>query len=248
MEYSPYKKDTSYTYALGAFPVFELLQIRPDLAEHVLLHPSFADNASGIKLRQLCQQLGVSWSVHEKPFRRLSPKENCYVIAKCRKEEHPLDPNQGHLVLVNPSDMGNLGSILRSALGFGFLDVAIIQPAADIFDPKVVRGSMGACFSLRVQRFESFHSYRAQYEHHICYPFMLTGSIPLHQFQWPKIAPPAFVFGNEASGLDADFEKIGTPLIIPHSSHIDSLNLSIAVSIGLYHANTVRPHELDEES
>lgn len=54
----------------------------------------------------------------------------------------PPGPPARHVVLHNPSDVGNVGTILRSALGFGFRDVAIIRPGVDPFDPRVLRASM----------------------------------------------------------------------------------------------------------
>ena len=56
--------------------------------------------------------------------------------------------------------MGNLGTILRSCLGFGMKDIAIIKPGVDIFDPKVVRASMGSIFSLNISYFNSFEDYK----------------------------------------------------------------------------------------
>ena len=240
MDFPVYKKDTPFSYALGAFPSLELLQKRPDLVEHVLLHTSFLARPAAEKIIELCETHQIPWSSQDKLFGRLSPKENCFVIARFRKEESVLAATAPHLVLVHPSDMGNLGSILRSALGFNFLNIAIVTPAADIFDPKVIRGSMGALFSLKLQRFADFSTYRTQYPEHYCYPFMLKGAIPLHDFHWPEFAPPALIFGNEATGLTDDYLEIGVPLVIPHSREIDSLNLSIAVSIGLYQADSQR--------
>ena len=53
---------------------------------------------------------------------------------------------ESHLVLVNPEDGGNLGTMIRTALAFDIHDVAIIRPADDVFDPKVIRSSMGSIF------------------------------------------------------------------------------------------------------
>jgi len=240
MDFPIYKKDSPFTYALGAFPSLELLQKKPVLVEYVLIHTSFLARPAAEKIIGLCEMHKIPWSHQDKLFNRLSPKENCFVIARFLKEEAVLETAAPHLVLVHPSDMGNLGSILRSALGFRFLNIAIITPAADVFDPKVIRGSMGAIFSLKVQRYTDFTAYRAEYSEHICYPFMLKSSILLRDFQWPQSAPPALIFGNEASGLPDEYLEIGVPLVIPHSSEIDSLNLSIAVSIGLYQADSLR--------
>jgi len=240
MDFPVYKKEYDFSYALGGFPCLELLQKKPILVEHVLIHTSFLKRPAAEKIIQLCEDHAIPWSHQDKVFRRLSPKENCFVIARFRKEESILDETAPHLILVQPSDMGNLGSILRSALGFRFLNIAIVTPAADVFDPKVVRGSMGALFSLKVQRFTEFSTYRNNFAKHRCYPFMLKGATPLDAFQWPEKTQPAFIFGNESTGLPEEYLSIGTPLVIPHSAEIDSLNLSIAVSIGLYQADRLR--------
>lgn len=246
MDFPVYKKDARFSYALGAFPSLELLQKKPFLVEYVLIHSSFLNRPSAEKIIGLCETNQIPWGQQDKHFARLSPKENCFVIARFRKEETNLTATAPHLVLVHPSDMGNLGSILRSALGFDFLNIAVVTPAADLFDPKVIRGSMGALFSLKVQRFTDFATYRTQYPNHSCYPFMLKGAIPLQDFQWPESAPPALIFGNEATGLTDDFLEIGVPLVIPHSREIDSLNLSIAVSIGIYQADSLRKKRNNE--
>lgn len=62
-------------------------------------------------------------------------------------------------MLHHPSDSGNLGTILRTALGFGLKNIAIIRPAVDSDDPRVVRASMGAAFSLNIRHFDSFEQY-----------------------------------------------------------------------------------------
>ena len=46
--------------------------------------------------------------------------------------------------------------------------------------------------------------------------------------------PYTLIFGNEATGLPADYAEIAKPLIIPQSESVDSLNLTIAAGIGMY--------------
>lgn len=237
MEWKLYKKEADTSDTFGAFPTLELLKHRPAAARQVALHSSFTDRPAAAEITDLCRKNQIPLLLQDKIFKRLSPKENCFVIGEFQKQEQPLQPEAPHLVLVNPSNMGNLGTILRSALGFDFLNLAIITPAVDLFDPKVVRGSMGALFSLQISRFSSFSAYRSCFPRHLCFPFMLNGAVPLQQLSWPSSHQPALIFGNEATGLAAEFSSIGTPIIIPHSSAIDSLNLSIAVSIALYAAN-----------
>ena len=119
-------------------------------------------------------------------------------------------------------------------LGFGLRDIAIIRPAADVFDPHVVRASMGALFSLRVAQFDSFEAYRALFPAHKLYPFMLDGSVLLADAVRNVQTPYALVFGNEGSGLPPAFAAMGQAVRIPHSGDIDSLNLAVAAAIGAY--------------
>ena len=138
------------------------------------------------------------------------------------------------MVLVNPSNAGNMGTIMRSCLGFGVRDLAIIPPAVDHFDPKVIRASMGAAASVRTEVFASFEEYSARFPDNKLYPFMLDGSTKLHETVIEK--PFSLIMGNEATGLPPEFSKIGRPIRIDHSNAIDSLNITIAASIGLYEA------------
>ncbi|HCJ36938.1 MAG TPA: TrmH family RNA methyltransferase, partial [Erysipelotrichaceae bacterium] len=50
----------------------------------------------------------------------------------------------------------------------------------------------------------------------------------------------ALIFGNESSGLDDSFLNYGQSVFIPHTSKIDSLNLSQSLGIGLYHFSSAQ--------
>ena len=128
---------------------------------------------------------------------------------------------------------GNVGTVLRTALGLGYDNVALIEPCADIFSPEVVRASMGALFRLNVEVFKSIDEYRASFAHNL-YPFMLSASLPIDKVEFAS--PFALVFGNEAHGLSEEFASLGQSVIIPCTDKVDSLNLSIAAAIGMYEA------------
>ena len=151
-----------------------------------------------------------------------------------KKQEGVFCADAPHIVLVNPSDSGNLGTILRTALGFGLVNIAIIRPAVDSDDPRVTRASMGAAFSLNVRHFDSFDAYRAEFPERQLFPFMLTGAVPLSEAVRKVEGEYSLVFGNEATGLPDVFATYGVSTLIPHSGKIDSLNLAIAAGIGMY--------------
>ena len=143
------------------------------------------------------------------------------------------EPGQAEADPRNPGDMGNLGTIMRTMLGFGLADLALVSPAADVFDPRAVRSSMGALFALRCEYFGSFEEYTARYSRNL-YPFITDAEAKLGDIAFQE--PFSLVFGNESSGLPSEFRRIGTGVSIANTRHIDSLNLPVAVAIGLYEA------------
>ena len=229
----PYKRGCGYSYALGAFPTFELLRKRPECAIGVFVHSSFPERD---KIAALCEEHNIPVWDNDKAIARLSDKENVFVIGVFRSYEDKLDAEVPHLMLVNPSNMGNLGTILRTCLAFGIHDVAIIAPGTDWLNPKVVRASMGAIFSMRITMYNSFEEY-------VCFasgvgreyfPFMLNGGTELSLESCPKPKLYTLVFGNEATGLPQEYAEYGTAIKLPQSDEVDSLNLTIAVGIGLF--------------
>ena len=227
----PYKKDADYSYTLGAFPTYELIMARPSQVRKVIVHSAYTDKE---KLNDLCRKHRITVEQNDKLIHKLSDKGNCYVAGVFGKYGCELNENRPHIVLVNPSNMGNLGTILRTAVGFGIYDVAIILPGADLFHPKTVRSSMGALFRLNVRQYYSFSEYRQQFGRHEIFTFMLNGEKTLTLEDCPKADLFSLVFGNEATGLDESYQQVGTSIFIPQSPEVDSLNLTIAVGIGAY--------------
>ena len=173
-----YKKDFSHSYAFGVFPTLELITHRHSDVLGVIAHPKGKDNSGIAKIQKICQDNEISFEFQEKSFSRIGTRDNDYAIGVFRKTQPDLDSSQDHVILVNPSGMGNLGTIIRTMLGFGYQDLAIIGSATDIYHPDVVRASMGALFQLRFARFENFESYRDAFPRNF-YPLMTDGKVPL---------------------------------------------------------------------
>lgn len=230
----PYSRKLPYSYQLGVFPALMLLEARPDCAARLLLHPQGLENEGVVKLRAKCAELGVREEVAERVLRRESKKDNCFAGLVFNKYDCALDPSLSHAVLCQISDNGNAGTAMRSLLGFGIRDVAVVKPCVDVFDPHVLRASMGAFFKLRVKVYDDFDAYRADFPDRALYPFMLDGARPLNEVARQAGAPFSLIFGNEQTGLPPRFAELGQSVFIPQSPEIDSLNLAVAVSIGAY--------------
>lgn len=227
-----YKKENSESYALGVAPVLDLLKYRSESIVTIYLHSDLSSELEW-KIKDLAKAKNIPILHGTKPFGILSPKENCFAIGVFKKSEQILSSSNNHVVLVNPSNTGNMGTIIRSCLGFGIKDIAIIRPAVDAFDPKCIRASMGAFFQVNIQYFASFELYQEHFQNYHFHPFMLKAKNTLQNLQ--RIQKPyALIFGNEGAGLPDDFLKVGEPLLISHTHDIDSLNLQTAASLACY--------------
>lgn len=227
-----YKKNDDISYTLGVFPTIELLQERPQDVVRVVVHSSIEKNRGYPLIQELCHRHHIHIDVHDKTIQKLSPKNNCFAIALFKKYEDYIQ-DENHVVLVNPMDMGNMGTMMRTMIGFGYHNLVIIKPAVDIFDPKVIRASMGAIFHLHIQYYDDFLTYYHQFSHHEFYPLMLKGAKNIHQVATQNIH--SLIFGNESSGLPDEYLQYGQSVFIPHSEEIDSLNLSMALGLTLFH-------------
>lgn len=236
MKLSRYKRSSSVSYAFGATIVYELHKTHPELITRVFLRPDIKHGDDLQHIISLLKDQHIEIIESTKAFNILGAKENCLLIAEFQKPQTILDSSATtHVVLVNPSDAGNLGTIMRTAAAFGYQNIALIEPCVDPYDPKTIRASMGAVFHLNIQTFPSFADYATGQRQF--YAFMLDDkATPLSELSLPQ-ANYGLVFGNEAAGLPKDFcknHKNITPVYIPQSSNVDSLNLSAAASIALY--------------
>lgn len=223
-----YSKDLDYSYTEGFFPTFEMIKFKKDAFRMVYVATDAVDSDGYQKLKSLVSADKIV--VSDKAFNKIASKENAHVIGVFDKFESVLDAKENHLVMVNPSDMGNLGNAMRSLLAFGYHDLALITPCADKFNPKVVRASMGALFKIRIEEFSSFDEYISKYPREF-YPFVLDTSKPLHEVTFKK--PCSLVFGNEATGLPPEIHNHNN-VRIEQSDEVDSLNLTTSIAIGLY--------------
>ena len=230
----PYNRKLPYSYALGIYPATVLIETRPEAARRLLLSPEGLNSEGVALLREKCRALAIREEEADRVLRRESRKDNCFAAVVFDKYASPPAPDKPHVVLCQISDQGNLGTALRACLAFGIRDVALIRPSVDAFDPHAVRASMGAIFPMNIETYDRFADYRAVYPDHALRPFMLDGATELDEAARTRPELFALVFGNEATGLPPEFSKMGRPVFIPQGREVDSLNLSVAVALGVY--------------
>lgn len=142
------------------------------------------------------------------------------------------------LVLEKIEKPGNLGAILRSAEAFGVDTVFLADSLTDIYNPNVVRNSLGCILAVKTvsDTAENIVEWLRNNNYEI-YTTYLEGDNAKNSVDLQKThfgSRSAIVVGNEHSGVSPVWAKAGQNVRIRTSGVIDSLNLSNAAAILLY--------------
>lgn len=132
---------------------------------------------------------------------------------------------------------GNLGALLRSADGVGVDAVVLLDGTVDVYNPHVIRGSVGAVFALPVVQGTSaeFRAYCKQRGVRILAAALTDGSRVHHEESY--VGATAVLVGSEAEGLPEDWVQAADGVVrIAMRGVADSLNVSVAGAVILYEA------------
>lgn len=127
-------------------------------------------------------------------------------------------------------DPGNVGTILRTAEAFD-CGVILLEGAADIFNPKVVRSSMGAIFNLSVAEMNGENFLQLMKSENVeVIAADLDSSAEIY-FKHNFTKKTAVVFGNEAGGISKNISSSAKKIFIPMTGKAESLNVATAAAI-----------------
>lgn len=227
-----YLKKMDYSYAFGFNPTLELLRSKPTRVIKVLFKNEANKYKKTKQIRHICRQNKIRYEFNNRLVDKIAHKKNTYSVGIFEKYNDQLDNVKNHVVLINPSDFGNLGTIIRGMAAFDFYNLAIITPAADVFNPKVVSTTTGALFNVNVKHFDTFEDYVEEFEFHKCFLFKLDGEKILRKLKFKT--PFSLVFGHETRGIKDSLNKFGETVLIEQSNSTDSLNLAMSASIAMY--------------
>jgi TrmH family RNA methyltransferase len=148
----------------------------------------------------------------------------------------PLNGSRKFIYLSEVQDPGNAGTILRSADAFG-MDAVITSPGSvDMYSPKVVRSTAGSLWHIQV--FESVAIQDLLALGIKAFSLGASGTKTLSSFA--TTGDTVAVFGNEARGLSTAQEVAQIEVVsIPMPGNAESLNLSAAASIVMYHLSNM---------
>ena len=163
------------------------------------------------------------------------------IIAICTIPDEQLDSialngSRKFIYLSEVQDPGNAGTILRSADAFG-MDAVITSPGSvDMYSPKVVRSTAGSLWHIPVFQSVAIDELINKGVHG--FSLGATGSKSLKDYI--STGDTVAIFGNESRGLSTSNNLNGIETVnIPMPGNAESLNLSAAASIVMYHLSNM---------
>lgn len=166
----------------------------------------------------ICQKLSQTTS-----------KSQIFGLCKFKKQE--LKGNY-YLVCDNVQDPGNLGTLIRSVVSFGWDGVIVSNNSSDFYNDKCIRATQGALFHTELHRGNLIELLTQLKQ-----KGLKVVSTDVHQAQPLSEldkSPMALVVGSEGQGVSQEIVMMSDDVVMIESSHFESLNVGIAGSILLY--------------
>ena len=168
------------------------------------------------------------------------------VLAISRSKDHNLEnlklntKNPLILVAEAPEKPGNIGALLRTADAANLDAVIIANPRTDLYNPNIIRSSVGCVFTGNVAMGSSSEIIKFLREKEIpIYCAALSASQSYLHTDFTS--PSAIVVGTEAEGLtDEWLRNSDQNIIIPMEGQIDSMNVSVSAAILIFEAKRQR--------
>lgn len=209
--------------------------------EQFLVCPEIMDDKEGWET-YLPQTL-ITKTVYDKIAHRGSTEG---ILAIAKSKQHTLESvsltNQNPLILVAeaPEKPGNIGALLRTADAASLDAVLIANPKSDIYNPNIIRSSVGCVFTTQIgtgSSDEIISFLKAQNTRMFC--ASLTAS--KNYLNLDYTGATAIVVGTESTGLSAQWlEHSDQNIIIPMEGEIDSMNVSVSAAILIFEAKRQR--------
>ncbi len=196
------------------------------------------------ELRNLIPNLSdaATFEVSGDVFEKIAYRENSGgVVVVAREKEHKLPAlatgtTPLYLVIEGVEKPGNLGAIYRTADAAGVDAIIVCDPKADLYNPNVVRASLGCVFTVPTAISDNAETIDWLKKHKIqILSTYLKAAIPYHTADFTQ--PTAIVMGTEATGISDDWvQSSDAHIIIPMKGMADSMNVSVSTAIVVFEA------------
>jgi len=187
------------------------------------------------KMNRICNApvtVAVEWHLQ-----KLSGTKNSQnIIALLKAPESKIIKTDFLLYLDDISEPGNLGTIFRTASAFGIDGIILSPGCCEVLNPKVIRASLGAVFSVPFE-IRDTEWLRNQNAMKVC--TAMEKAVPIDDIKVWK-SPLILVVGSEAKGISRKIlEMADHTVYIPMSGKMESLNAAMATAIAIYHIRLI---------
>lgn len=171
-------------------------------------------------------------------FKEISTQENSQgIIFIHSKNTYTLDNISGDVVILDDvQDPGNVGTIIRTLVALNYKNLILTKGSCDVYTPKAVRASMGSIFKLNIiySSYEEIQNFLKE-KNYISFATNLNKDSILYD-KCPLVKNKnAYIFGHEGGGVSKELiASSDYSVIIPISSNVNSLNVSVATAVFLY--------------
>ena len=211
--------------------------------KEVYVTPAFLDkHKEDEKLTSLKYEV-VSEEVFERISDTVTP-QGVLCVVKCLHyslEDVTAGKEAFLLMLEDIQDPGNLGTMIRTAEGAGVSGIVMSRGTADIYNPKVIRSTMGSVFRMPFVYVEDMPESIKQISKFgiRVYAAALDGATFYTKENY--LGKIAFLIGNEGNGLTKEAVTAATQSVfIPMEGEVESLNASISAAVLMYEASRQR--------
>lgn len=174
----------------------------------------------------------------EKVFKSISDVQNhqgLLAVMSKEKEKDKIDFSEDLIVVLDDiQDPGNLGTILRTIDSAGLKQIIVSKKSGDVYNPKVVRSTMGAILRVNVIESPNLIDTLIEIKKHK-FEIVATSLDTAQSIYDINYKKKVIVIGNEANGVSKEImnfadEKVKIPMI----GKTESLNAAVATSIITY--------------
>lgn len=168
------------------------------------------------------------------------------IMGTVKKAQYRLEsmlnaPDACLLVLEDIRDPGNLGTMIRTAEGAGITGIIFNNSSVDIYNPKVIRSTMGSIYRVPFYHTEDLYETLKEIKNHGITVFAAHLSGMPYDTEGSFLKKCAILIGNEANGLSEKASEQADILIkIPMAGKVESLNAAVAAAILMYETSRQR--------
>ena len=227
-------KQKKYRYQSSEFIVEGEHLVLEAMASNVVKEILVKEGSTG-HLNPIFNTMKPTYILKENLFTQIASTETPQpIMAVCEMKAKTIEKDHRLLLLDRIQDPGNLGTLLRSAVAFGFDGVVLGEGCVDVYNEKVIRSTQGAIFKIPIEM-HSLKDYvtTLQSKGVKVYGTSLENGSPLGEIE--DASKMAVILGNEGQGVSSELlTQTDQNIFIEMTENIESLNVSIAGSIIMY--------------